>query len=268
MPLRLLLAPHERVQLRPQERDDAQLESEGEADRGPARLQQQLLNLTPDPLCRQVVERDAAAEGTRAGVDRELEAGEELQRAEHPEAVVAERRRVHHLQPAGGQVVTSSARIVVRVVARIPRNRIDREVAAAGGVGERHPRVAVHGEAFVPTPALRLAAGQRDIDGTKLVHGEALAHRLDAAEGGEQCGHLALGHAVQLDVDLARGLPEQAIAHVATDDEGAATAARRGVGDRTRERERVVGCRRGRVVHHFILPHRPGPLRLVPVVAW
>ena len=98
VPLRLLRAVDERRQLREQAVDDTDLPCEGEADGRPRGAQEQLLHLAPDPLGRQVVEGNRAAERPRRLVDLELEARRKLDRPQHPQAVVAEGRRVDHAQ--------------------------------------------------------------------------------------------------------------------------------------------------------------------------
>ena len=64
MPLGFLRAADERVQLGKQFLDDAEIQREREPDRR-LRREQQLLDLAPDPLGRQIVERDRAAKSRR-----------------------------------------------------------------------------------------------------------------------------------------------------------------------------------------------------------
>ena len=94
MPLGFLLASDERLQFRKQLVDDAELERQREADRRAPRAQQQLLDLAPDALRRQIVETDRSAQRLRLFVERQLEPRRELHRAQHAQAVVAERRRI------------------------------------------------------------------------------------------------------------------------------------------------------------------------------
>ena len=65
MPLRLLLAADQRPHLGQHAIDDAEVEREREPDRRPCGLEQQLLDLAPDPLGGQIVERDRAAQRAR-----------------------------------------------------------------------------------------------------------------------------------------------------------------------------------------------------------
>ena len=96
---------------------------------GRARLEQQLLDLAPDALGRQVVEWDGAADRERLRLEPRLEAGGELDRAQHAQAVVAERPRIDDAQHAVGEVVAAVERIEVGLAQRIPGDRVDREVA-------------------------------------------------------------------------------------------------------------------------------------------
>ena len=57
VPFRLLHAAHERPHLRQDPIDDAELERQGEPDRGRVRGKQQLFDLAPDALGGQIVER-------------------------------------------------------------------------------------------------------------------------------------------------------------------------------------------------------------------
>ena len=91
MPFGFLLASDERLQLRKQLIDDAELERQRETDRRAPRAKQQLLDFSPDALRRQIVEADRAAQRLRLFVERHLEARGELNRAQHAQAVVAER---------------------------------------------------------------------------------------------------------------------------------------------------------------------------------
>ena len=104
-------------------------------------LQQQLFDLAPDPLGRQIVERKLAAERRRRLVERELEPRRELHRAQHTQAVVARRSSDRPRAAAGASRSRAAVeRIFVLVGQRIPGDRVDREVAASRGLGDRHRR--------------------------------------------------------------------------------------------------------------------------------
>ena len=98
MPLRFLRAADERVHLRPEPLDDAELQRERETDATARGLQQQLLDFAPDALGRQIVERNARQDRVRLRVHVQVEPRGELQRAQHAQAVVAERRRIDDAQ--------------------------------------------------------------------------------------------------------------------------------------------------------------------------
>src|SRR5438093_558517 len=76
-----------------------------EPDRGAPRLEEELLELTPDPLRGQVGEIDPAAKLHGGRVDGELEAGGELHGPQDPKAVLHESRRIHRPQDTGPQIV-------------------------------------------------------------------------------------------------------------------------------------------------------------------
>ena len=66
---------------------------------------------------------------------------------------------------------------------------------------------------------LRLAPRQRDVDLAELVHLEALADVLDAAEAFEQLPETRSVEPVHLEVDVLRLAPHQPIAHPAADNQ-------------------------------------------------
>src|SRR5437660_1254302 len=67
MPLRLLWAAGERLQLWKEGGDDAEVHGQGKTD-GRPRREQELFDFAPDPLGRQIVERNGPAQRTRLGV--------------------------------------------------------------------------------------------------------------------------------------------------------------------------------------------------------
>ncbi len=115
MPLRLLRTADQRVQFRQQTFDDAEVECEGEAD-GRLRCEQQLLELAPDALGRQVVERNGAADGACLLVERQLEASRELHGTQHAQAVVGEGARIDDAQQAALEIGAPVERIDVVAV--------------------------------------------------------------------------------------------------------------------------------------------------------
>ena len=152
VPLGILRTVDQRVQLGPEAFDDAEIAREGEADRGARRLAQQLFDFTPDAFARQIVERDGAAQIAGCRIERAVEARRELHRAQHAQAVFAERPCIDRAQDAAFEVGAAVVRIEIFVGERIPRDRVDREVAAAGRFLDREVRVAGHLESPCPRP--------------------------------------------------------------------------------------------------------------------
>src|SRR5213078_2712626 len=112
----------ERLQLRPEFVDDAELESEREADGG-LRREQELFDFAPHALGGQIVERHRAAQLARLGVERELEPCRKLQRAQRSQAVVGKRRRVDDAEDTPLDVAAAVERIDVLLSQRVPENR-------------------------------------------------------------------------------------------------------------------------------------------------
>src|SRR5438094_921373 len=114
MPLRLLWAAGERLQLWKEGGDDAEVHRQRKTD-GRPRREQELFDFAPDPLGRQIVERNGPAQRTRLGVELEIETSDELDCAQHPETVVGECAGVDHPQVAPLEVVAAVERIEVLV---------------------------------------------------------------------------------------------------------------------------------------------------------
>jgi hypothetical protein len=149
MPFGLLLAPDERLHLRQDLVDDAEIQRERKTDRGPFGGEQQFLQLPPDALRRQIVERNPAAQVGCVVLQRELESRRKLDGTKHTKAVVAKRRGIHDTQNTTTDVVAPVERVLVDVGQRIPGDRVDGEVAAACRVLDRHGGIADDLEAFV-----------------------------------------------------------------------------------------------------------------------
>ena len=184
VPLGFLRAADERVELGKQPLDDRRSSASAKPIDGRARAQQQLLDLSPDALGGQVVERNAPAQRRRAGIERELEPRGEL---DARAARAGCRRRTSRASTARSsrplEISAAVERIDVLVrssgsqaMALIVKSR--RRAASAGdSVG-----IALDGEALVSAAGLRLAPRQRDVETGDLVDGEALADGIDAAE--------------------------------------------------------------------------------------
>ena len=219
---------------------DAEIHREREADRRPRR-EQQLLELAPDPLGGQIVERNLAAERRASTSSRvNVEARGELDGAQHAQAVVAERRADRRRAAAGGRDrARPSNGSKYSLGQRIPRDRVDGEVAPPRRLGDRHVRIAGDHEAAMAASRLRFAARQRHVDVADLVDLKALADRLDAAERFEQRAQTIAGKAEHLEVDVARlGQAQQPIANPAADNQRAAAGVADGGGDAVDDRHR------------------------------
>ena len=183
MPLGLLRAADQRLQLREQLVDDAEVQRQREADRRPRR-EQQLFDLAPD----RVRPADRRAEcarqiSARLVVERRSKRAANCTRPQHPQAVVGEtcrdRRRAARVardraRPSNGSRYSSVSGSHEMALTVKSRRR------AASSIG--HRRIAGDREAAVAAARLRLAPRQRDVDVADLVDLKALADRFDAAE--------------------------------------------------------------------------------------
>ncbi len=239
MPLRLLWAADKGAQLGKQPFDDAQLPGEREPDRGAGRLEQEFFQLAPDALGRQIVERDLPAERLGRLLESEVQAGRELNGPQNSQTVVAEGRRIGRPKQAPSEILQAPVGIEVLAGQRIPRDGVDREVAAPRRLRERQPRVAGHLEAAVARRDFRFAPRQRHIDRAELVDREAFADGVDRTEPLEQRLEAVGGQAVHLEVEVFRLAAEQAVPHPTADDEGAPAGLAHGAGDADGEIELV-----------------------------
>ena len=198
--------------------------------------QQQLLDLAPDALGRQVVERRCA----RQSALRAARPSSSSNRAANCRA-----RSTRRLSSANvaASTIAQHARARGRRGRRTGRGTrpvsgseaiaLIGEIAAPRGLLDRHVRVAVHLEAAVAAADLRLAPRQRHVDAADLVDGEALADGVDAAEALEQAAQRRRprGRTPRGRCPSSRE-PEQPVAHPAADDERAAAR----LADRPRDR--------------------------------
>jgi hypothetical protein len=96
--------------------DDAEIHGECEANRRRVG-EQQFFDFAPDPFGRQIVERDAATDVACRLVERETEPRDELDRAQHAQAVVGNvcastirsRRRSMSPRPSNGSKYSSDS---------------------------------------------------------------------------------------------------------------------------------------------------------------
>jgi hypothetical protein len=151
VPVHVLHAADQRPQLRRQRVDDAKFERERKANRWLAREAEQFLELAPDALGRQVVEMNRPAQRDRRRFERQVEARRELQRPQDAQAVVAKGPGIDDAEHAPIEIGAAAVRIEVSVRQRIPADRVDREVAAPGGL-ERHVGIALTVKPLWPRP--------------------------------------------------------------------------------------------------------------------
>ena len=172
-------------------------------------LEQQLLDLSPDSLRRQIVKRDRPAQLARLVVERQLESRRELDRAQHAQAVVAERLVIDDAKDSPGKIATTIEGILVLAGQRIPRDGVDGEVATACGFLDRHRWITADLESLVAPSALRFAAGERHVDvadglvgHSQFVDRKAAADGFHSAELLEQRRQPVFGDAEDLEVDV------------------------------------------------------------------
>ncbi len=244
VPFGLLRAIDERFQLGKEPVDDPELERQREAERGTIGKEEQFLDLAPDTLGRQIVERDGAADRFRVRIHLELEAGGELNAAEDAQAVVSEGPRIDSAQYALlEQVAPAAERIEIGVGEWIPRDRIHREIPAARRLVGRHVGIAADFERPMAAADLRFPPRQRHVDVEDLVDGEALADGVDGGEGGEQRLQARCGEPVDLEIDILPRPAEQPVAHPAPDHERPAAV----LVDEARDSRRGLDAHRARV---------------------
>ncbi len=193
VPARVLGRRLEGQELRRDHRKHAPRLQEGEAERRPPRLEQQLLDLPEDALGRQLGEGHRRAQGGGGRVHLQLEARGELHGAERPQRVLAERPRVHGAQDAGLEVAPTAPRVDDLAGRRVEEHRVHREVAAARGLLDREGGIALDRDAAVAGAHLRVAPRQRHVeraldafDARELVDAERLPDRVHPAVSRQQ----------------------------------------------------------------------------------
>ena len=255
MPLGILRAVDQRVQLGPEPFDDAEIAREGEADRRARRLAAAASRLRP--RCVRPADRRAGWRGR----DRPSP-GRACSRSAPRTAARAARAGCRRRTCARSttrstrpfEIGAAAMRVEIFIGERIPGDGVDREVAAARRFLDRKVRIAGHLEAAMPASDLRFAPRQRDVEVRDLVDGEALADGVDGAERGEHVLEPIRGEAEDLEIDILRIAPEQLVADPAADDQRAA-ARHRGRRARSTARCRVRSSRA------ILRPRRAGHAR-------
>ena len=172
--------------------------------------EQELLDLAPDPLGRQIVERDLPAQARAV-------ASSSANSNRAANCTARSTRRLSSAKVCGSTTRSSGASrsprpshgIEVLVGQRIPGDRVDREVAPPRRLVDRHDGIAGDDEAAVSAAGLRVAARQRDVDVADLVDLEAFADRFDASEGFEHRAQAIAGDAEDFEVHVRRARPAE-----------------------------------------------------------
>ena len=164
VPFGVLGSVGQRKQLRADHRELAPVPQQLEPDGRMRRLQQQLLDLAEDALGRQLAERHRRAQRRRGRVHGQLEARGQLDRAQGAQRVLAE---ACDGSTARRSRCSRSARppcgSTIRPVEGLEQDRVDREVAPAGGLLDRQAGIARDRDAAMSRarPSSRGAAARR-----------------------------------------------------------------------------------------------------------
>lgn len=153
----------------------AAVAEKAESERGALPLEEELLPFVAEPLAREAVLREGAAELDRLGGDLEFESGDELHEPEDAEGILGE-VGADVAQHAPTEVVLAVPGVDELAGEGVAEDGVDGEVAAGGRLGVGEVRVGGDGEVAVPGAQPRLAAGQGHVD--------VKAVELDDAEGG------------------------------------------------------------------------------------
>jgi hypothetical protein len=236
MPLRLLRRVLERHQLGSDAVEHSPVAQQREADRGPAGLEQELLDLAEDALGGQLAERHRGAEPRGIGVDGELEAGRELDGTQRAQRILAERPRVHRAQGPCLEIRPAATGIHDLPADRLEGHRVDREIAPPRRLLDGEARITGDRDAAMAGADLRVAARDRDVDRSRhvgkaaeLEHGEGLADRVHRAEAGQDLVQPRGVQTEHLDVVVLHRQAEERIPYRAAHDVRPPTGAAQGV---------------------------------------
>src|SRR5262249_38216257 len=138
-------------------------------------------------------------------------------------------------------------RVEVLLRQRVPRDGVDREVAAPGGIDDGHRRVTGHVKPAMTSARLGVASREGHVDVGDLVDLEALAYRLQTPECPEHDREPIGRKTEDLDIDVLRLASEQAVSDRAADDQGTAAGGVDRCGNGPRQRQ----------VSHY--PYSPSP---------
>ena len=247
MPLGFLLAADERLQLGKQLVDDAELEREREADRRPLGAQQQLFDLAPDALRRQIVEADRAAQRLRllrrasARSARRTARARSTRRLSSPNVAGSTALSIfvsRSARPSNGSTyspVSGSQEMALTVKSR---RRAASSIDIDGSPSTTKP--------LCPRPGLRLAAGQPDVDRRRPCRPESSGRSARPCRTARAvAGSSSAGMPKTSMSRSFESMPNKPIAHPAADDERAAAA----LAHRARDVRRHKGS--GSLFAHF-----------------
>ena len=221
MPLGILGHAGQRFELGKEAQQSARLE-EMQPGRGSAPLEEQLAKLLEDALARYLVERRPAAQVHEDRVGRHLEAGDELRHSQRPQGVFGEGARVGGAEHAALEVPSPSEGVDDLVGEGVAGHAVDGEVAPPRRALEVEVGIARHREAAMPRCDLAVAARQREvrIDVGEAQHPEALSHAQHATERPEKGFQRGQLEPEDLDIGVLGIEPEEAVAHMAADEQG------------------------------------------------
>jgi len=151
--------------------------------------------------------RAAQDHGFRGG--HKMEPGGKLHAPQHAQGVLHE-SRTGVAQDAPGQIVLAAEEIEVFAGARIEHERVDGEIAAAGGGARLDAGVERHLKAFVAGGQFGIAAGQAEIPlaaaaAGKLDHAERFADQIHAAIGTQRPRQGFVVHPIDFEVKILVG---------------------------------------------------------------
>lgn len=203
--------------------DPAGVVQKAEAGGKGAALEEEFFPLLEKALGGQALGLDGAAEGDGGGVGGELKTGDKLHAAEDAEGVLAEAGAAM-AEETGGEVGLAAEGVVEGSGKGVPKNGVDGEIAAQGGLGAGQKGVAGDGETFVAKAAFRFAAGEADIDRLTLDFEDpkGAAYFVDRPALAQDALEVVGGEAIHFHVQVFDRQAEEGVADGPADDPGLA----------------------------------------------
>ena len=143
--------------------DPSAIAQKVQSARGALAFTDQFFPFSPESLAGEVFGREGATQGHRRRGDAEVEACGELHCPQDAQSVFGKLRRSVTQDP-GIEVALAMIRISESAAERVVENRVQGEVAAGGGVFERHRGIDRDGKILVPWSGGAFASGECDID--------------------------------------------------------------------------------------------------------